>query len=37
MALLFQHPLWIVVVVVTIAVHVGFFLGVRRVLRQPPE
>jgi len=35
--LLLDHPLWIVLIVVTIVVHVGFFVGVRRVLGKPDE
>jgi hypothetical protein len=31
--LLLAHPLWIVVIVLTLALHAGFFLGVRRLLR----
>ena len=34
MQLLLNNPLWIVVIVVTVALHVAFFVGVRRVMRK---
>lgn len=34
MQLLLNHPLWIVIIVVTILLHVAFFLGIRRVMRK---
>lgn len=34
MQLLLDHPLWIVVIVVTILLHVAFFFGIRHVLRK---
>jgi len=37
MQLLLNHPLWIVVIVVTILLHVAFFIGIRRVLRKAAE
>ncbi|HSO39109.1 MAG TPA: hypothetical protein VLT33_41570 [Labilithrix sp.] len=33
MQLLLAHPLWIVVIALTLALHAGFFFGVRRLLR----
>ncbi|HSO32480.1 MAG TPA: hypothetical protein VLT33_08190 [Labilithrix sp.] len=33
MQLLLAHPLWIVVIALTLALHAGFFVGVRRLLR----
>lgn len=37
MQLLLNHPLWIVVIVVTILLHVGFFIAIRRVMRRSSE
>lgn len=38
MRLLLDNPLWIVVIAITIALHVGFFVAVRRIMREkPPE
>ena len=34
MQLLLNNPLWIVIIVVTILLHVGFFFGIRRVIRK---
>ncbi|MFZ5536891.1 MAG: hypothetical protein ACOZAP_05365 [Pseudomonadota bacterium] len=34
MQLLLDHPLWIVVIVVTILLHVAFFFGIRHLLRK---
>ena len=34
MQLLLDNPLWIAIIIVTIALHVGFFVGIRRLLRQ---
>jgi hypothetical protein len=31
--LLFESPAWIAVLIVTVALHVAFFLGVRRLMR----
>ena len=37
MQLLLSSPLWIVVIVVTVLLHVGFFIGIRHVLRKAKE
>ena len=37
MQLLLDNPLWIVIIVVTILLHVGFFIGIRHVLRKAKE
>jgi uncharacterized protein YneF (UPF0154 family) len=34
MQLLLNNPLWIVVIVVTVLLHIGFFIGIRRVIRK---
>jgi len=34
MQLLLNNPLWIAIIVVTILLHVGFFIGIRRVIRK---
>jgi hypothetical protein len=34
MQLLLNNPLWIVIIVVTILLHVAFFIGIRRVIRK---
>lgn len=34
MQLLLSHPLWIVIIVVTILLHAAFFIGIRHVLRK---
>jgi uncharacterized protein YneF (UPF0154 family) len=33
---LLDNPLWILVIAVTLALHVGFFVAVRRVMRDKP-
>jgi hypothetical protein len=35
MHLLLQNPLWIVLIVITVALHVGFAVMVRRWMREP--
>jgi len=35
--LLLANPLWIVVILITVALHVGFFVGVRRLMREKPR
>jgi len=37
MQLLLDKPLWIVIIVVTILLHVVFFFGIRRVMRKAKE
>lgn len=37
MQLLLNNPLWIVIIVVTILLHVAFFIGIRRVMRKAAE
>ena len=37
MQLLLNNPLWIVIIVVTILLHVVFFFGIRRVIRKAAE
>ncbi|MFZ5580852.1 MAG: hypothetical protein ACOZAQ_10395 [Pseudomonadota bacterium] len=37
MQLLLNNPLWIVIIVVTILLHVAFFFGIRHVLRKAKE
>ena len=37
MQLLLNNPLWIVIIVVTILLHVVFFIGIRRVMRKAKE
>ncbi|MEW6765580.1 MAG: hypothetical protein AB1344_07320 [Pseudomonadota bacterium] len=37
MQLLLDNPLWIVIIVVTILLHVAFFFGIRHVLRKAKE
>lgn len=37
MQLLLNHPLWIVVIVVTILLHVGLFVVIRRLMRKPKD
>jgi flagellar basal body-associated protein FliL len=34
MQLLLNNPLWIVIIVVTILLHVAFFIGILRVMRK---
>jgi len=35
MQLLVDNPLWIVLILITIALHVGFAVAVRRLMRDP--
>jgi flagellar basal body-associated protein FliL len=37
MQLLLNNPLWIVIIVVTVLLHVAFFIGIRRVMRKAKE
>jgi hypothetical protein len=37
MRLLLDNPLWIVVIVITLALHIGFFVAVRRMMREKPR
>jgi len=37
MQLLLNNPLWIVIIVVTVLLHVAFFIGIRRVMRKAEE
>ena len=37
MQLLLNNPLWIVIIVVTLLLHVVFFFGIRRVIRKAKE
>jgi flagellar basal body-associated protein FliL len=37
MQLLLDNPLWIVVIVLTVLLHVGFYIGIRRVIRKSEE
>ena len=37
MQLLLDNPLWIVIILVTLLLHVAFFFGIRRVMRKAKD